>query len=95
MFSEDGGLRFIFTDAPGRSFRSLQYCRRARACIEEGIQTVSSAVPRFSLGVETQLQIAADLEFLSADQTKPMFGKTEEILRMLNGLMASLVRPPG
>jgi four helix bundle protein len=45
------------------------------------------------LALETQLQIAADLEFLRADQTKPLLGKTEELLRMLNGLMASLVRP--
>ena len=45
------------------------------------------------LELETQLQIAADLEFLRADQTKPLVGKTEELLRMLNGLIASLVRP--
>ncbi len=46
------------------------------------------------LELETQLQIAADLEFLSADHTKLLLGQTEELLRMLNGLMQSLVPGP-
>jgi four helix bundle protein len=42
------------------------------------------------LELETQLQIAADLEFLSVEGTKPLMERTEELLRMLNGLMKSL-----
>ena len=44
------------------------------------------------LELETQLQIAADLGFLSADNALQLIGKTEELLRMLNGLMGSLAR---
>lgn len=46
------------------------------------------------LELETQVQIAADLGFLSADHSKPLLGKAEELLRMLNGLMESLVPGP-
>ena len=44
------------------------------------------------LELETQLQIAADLGFLSADNAQQLISKTEELLRMLNGLMGSLAR---
>ena len=51
------------------------------------------AVSRGSvLELETQLQIAADLGFLSADNAQQLISKTEELLRMLNGLMGSLAR---
>ncbi len=46
------------------------------------------------LELETQLQIAADIGFMSADDTKLFITKSEEVLRMLNGLMASLVTQP-
>jgi len=42
------------------------------------------------LELETQVQIAADLGFLSSENTKRLIGNTEELLRMLNGLMKSL-----
>jgi four helix bundle protein len=42
------------------------------------------------LELETQLQIAADLGFLGADNAQQLISKTEELLRMLNGLMGSL-----
>jgi len=42
------------------------------------------------LELETQLQIAADLGFISADTAHQLIGKTEELLRMLNGLIKSL-----
>ncbi len=41
------------------------------------------------LELETQVQIAADLDFLSSEDAK-LLGNTEELLRMLNGLMKSL-----
>ena len=44
------------------------------------------------LELETQLQIAADLGFLSADNAQQLISKTGELLRMLNGLMGSLAR---
>ena len=44
------------------------------------------------LELETQLQIAADLGFLTAESAQQLIGKTEELLRMLNGLMSSLSR---
>jgi four helix bundle protein len=43
------------------------------------------------LELETQLQIAADLGFLSTESTVQLIDKTGELLRMLNGLMGSLV----
>jgi four helix bundle protein len=46
------------------------------------------------LELETQVQLAADLGFLNADHSKLLFSKTEELLRMLNGLMESLVFGP-
>jgi len=42
------------------------------------------------LELETQVQIAADLGFLSADTAHRLIGETEELLRMLSGLMESL-----
>ena len=49
------------------------------------------AVSRGSvLELETQVQIAADLGFLSTENAEQLIGKTEELLRMLNGLMGSL-----
>jgi len=42
------------------------------------------------LELETQVQIAADLGFLSSENTKRLIGNTEELLRMLNGVMKSL-----
>ncbi len=42
------------------------------------------------LELETQLQIAADLGFLNVDNAQQLISKTEEVLRMLNGLMGSL-----
>ena len=42
------------------------------------------------LELETQLQIAADLGFLSAESRSQLVDKTAELLRMLNGLMGSL-----
>ena len=42
------------------------------------------------LELETQLQIAADLGFLNADSASRLIDRTEELLRMLNGLMKSL-----
>jgi four helix bundle protein len=42
------------------------------------------------LELETQIQIAADLGFLSGENTRLLIAKTEELLRMLNGLMKSL-----
>ena len=42
------------------------------------------------LELETQLQIAADLGFLSAESSSQLVDKTAELLRMLNGLMGSL-----
>ena len=44
------------------------------------------------LELETQLQIAVDLDFVSAENTRELMSKTEELLRMLNGLMESLIR---
>ena len=38
------------------------------------------------LELETQLQIAADLGFLSADNVQQLISKTEELPRMLKGL---------
>ena len=43
------------------------------------------------LELETQLQIAADLGFRSTESTTQLIGQTAELLRMLNGLMGSLV----
>ena len=40
--------------------------------------------------IETQLQIALRLEFVSADTTSTLLGKTTEIAKMLNGLKKSL-----
>ncbi len=46
--------------------------------------------PGSVLELETQLQIAADLGFLNADNAQQLISKTGEVLRMLNGLMGSL-----
>ena len=42
------------------------------------------------LELETQVPIAADLGFLCTENAEQLIGKTEELLRMLNGLMGSL-----
>ncbi len=41
------------------------------------------------LELETQLQIATDLGFLSVDNAQLLISRTEELLRMLNGLMGT------
>jgi four helix bundle protein len=46
------------------------------------------------LELETQLQIAADLGFLSTESTGHLIDRTAELLRMLNGLMGSLADNP-
>ena len=49
------------------------------------------AVSRGSaLELQTQLQIAADLEFISAETAHSLLGMTEELLHILNGLIKSL-----
>jgi four helix bundle protein len=49
------------------------------------------AVSRGSvLELETQVQIAADLGYVNVENAKTLFAKTEELLRMLTGLMKSL-----
>jgi four helix bundle protein len=49
------------------------------------------AVSRGSvLELETQVQIAGDLGFLNAESTKQLIGQTEELLRMVTGLMKSI-----
>ena len=40
--------------------------------------------------VETQLMIAQNLEYLTPDQTAPVFDKASELGRVLNGLIASI-----
>jgi len=42
------------------------------------------------LELQTQLQIAADLQFVRAPQAGVLMERTEELLRMLNALMKSL-----
>jgi four helix bundle protein len=42
------------------------------------------------LELQTQIQIAADLQLLSASKASLLFGRTEELLRMLSSLMKSL-----
>jgi four helix bundle protein len=49
------------------------------------------AISRGSLlELETQLLIAEELGFVSAESRKLLFVKTEELLRMLNSLMKSM-----
>ena len=49
------------------------------------------AVARGSiLELQTQLQIAADLEFIRAENAELLIERTEELLRMLNALIKSL-----
>jgi len=49
------------------------------------------AVARGSLlELETQLFIAADLGYLSTAEHQALLGRTDELLRMLNGLMSSI-----
>jgi len=43
------------------------------------------------LELQTQLQLAAELGFMSAEKTTVLIDRTEELLRMLNALMKSLV----
>jgi four helix bundle protein len=43
------------------------------------------------LELETQVQIAADLDFLRADKAELLMDKTGEVLRMLNALMKSML----
>ncbi len=42
------------------------------------------------LELETQIQIAGDLGFLSPENTEALIGRPGELLRMLNGLMKSI-----
>jgi four helix bundle protein len=43
--------------------------------------------------VETQLQIAQNLGYLEAPQTKELLKFCAEVGRILNGLMASICKP--
>jgi four helix bundle protein len=40
--------------------------------------------------IETQLTIAQNLGYLTADQTQPLFDKASELGKVLNGLIASI-----
>jgi four helix bundle protein len=44
------------------------------------------------LELETQLQIARTLEYLSSEQCTLLLGECSEVGRILNGLMASILR---
>jgi four helix bundle protein len=43
--------------------------------------------------VETQLQIAKNLGYMEAEQTKELLESCAEVGRILNGLMASICKP--
>jgi four helix bundle protein len=69
--------------------------------IAEGQGRLSEKEFRYFLGqargslmeVETQLQIAQNLGYLQAEQTKELLGFCAEVGRILNGLMASICKP--
>ncbi len=44
--------------------------------------------------VETQLQIAQNLGYLPAGQTKELLKSCAEVGRILNGLITSICKPP-
>lgn len=70
--------------------------------IAEGQGRLSEREFRYFLGqargslmeVETQLQIAKNLGYIEAEQTKELLESCAEVGRILNGLMASICKPP-
>jgi four helix bundle protein len=69
--------------------------------IAEGQGRLSEKEFRYFLGqargslmeVETQLQIAKNLGYMEAEQTKELLESCAEVGRILNGLMASICKP--
>jgi len=70
--------------------------------IAEGQGRLSEKEFRYFLGqargslmeVETQLQISQNLGYLDAVQTKDLLSGCAEVGRILNGLLASICKPP-
>jgi four helix bundle protein len=70
--------------------------------IAEGQGRLSEKEFRYFLGqargsmmeVETQLQIAENLGYLQPEQTKELLRACAEVGRILNGLLASICKPP-
>jgi four helix bundle protein len=70
--------------------------------IAEGQGRLSEKEFRYFLGqargslmeVETQLQIAENLGYLEKEHTKKLFNDCAEVGRILNGLLASICKPP-
>lgn len=44
--------------------------------------------------VETQIQIAENLGYLDADEVNALLKRCAEVGRILNGLLASICKPP-
>jgi four helix bundle protein len=62
---------------------------QARFSAKEFLHLLSQA-PGSLVEVETQVMIAQNLEYLNSEQSKALLGKTSELEKVLNGLIASI-----
>jgi hypothetical protein len=71
-------------------FDSKQHCGRAVPVLAKGISPFLSQARGSLVEVETQLLIAKELKYLSLTSANELLSSTDELGRILNGLVSSI-----